>query len=210
MKLALAALVGMTLLLAGIAVAVNDNPFGGSERQRPGGPFVGSEPPARITMPTFALNDSNGRTLHSETFRGKVVVVTFLDTKCKDACPIIAGQLAHAWRLLSTAERRETRMVAISTDPRDDTPENVRIFLATHRARGVIHYLRGPLPVMRNLWRRFQILSSVASGAADIHSAPVRIYGRDGVWLTTQHAGADLTPRDLVHDVRIALRAEPR
>lgn len=61
---------------------------------------------------------------------------------------------------------------------------------------------------MRPLWRRFQILSSLESGKANIHSAPVRIYGPDLSWLATQHAGADLSPRNLAHDIRVALSAK--
>ena len=96
--------------------------------------------------------------------------------------------------------------IAISADPRDDTPANIRAFLRRHRARGTFRYLAGPIPTMKRLWHEFQILSSLESGNADTHSAPVRIYSRDGVWLATQHAGADLTPANLVHDIRMALR----
>mgnify|MGYP002336214119 CR=1 FL=1 len=63
-----------------------------------------------------------------------VLVLTFLDTKCTEACPIIAGQIADAWRLLTPSERACATAVAISTDPRDDTRANVRAFLARHRA----------------------------------------------------------------------------
>lgn len=134
-----------------------------------------------------------------------VLVLTFLDTKCTEACPIIAGQIADAWRLLTPSERACATAVAISTDPRDDTRANVRAFLARHRAGQTVRYLVGPIPVMRAVWRRFQILSSLESGEADIHSAPVRIYGPDLTWLATQHAGADLSPRNLAHDIRVAL-----
>jgi hypothetical protein len=95
--------------------------------------------------------------------------------------------------------------VAISTDPRDDTHESIRAFLQRHRALGTFRYLTAPLSEMKRLWQSFQILSSFESGNADTHSAPVRIYGRDGLWLATQHVGADLTPRNLAHDVRVAL-----
>ena len=137
--------------------------------------------------------------------RGKVVVLTFLDTKCREACPIIAGQIARTWSLLTPAERGQTVAIAVSTDPRDDTRPSIRAFLARHRAAGTIRYLTGAVPDMKRLWRRFQILSSLESGDADTHSAPVRIYGRDLTWLATQHAGADLSPRNLLHDIRVAL-----
>jgi cytochrome oxidase Cu insertion factor (SCO1/SenC/PrrC family) len=205
MKLAGVALTGLMLILVGVGLVVGTTSLTGRGQQPMEGPFAGSEPPAEIAMPAFALSDPAGRTVRSEELRGEVVVLTFLDTKCTEACPIIAGQLVHAWRLLGDQERAGTRVIAISTDPRDDTPESVRVFLDTHRASGVISYLRGTVPVMRDLWQRFQILSSLASGEADLHSAPVRIYGRDGTWLATQHAGADLSPRNLAHDVRVAL-----
>jgi hypothetical protein len=51
---------------------------------------------------------------------------------------------------------------------------------------------------------RFQILSSLESGKDILHSAPVRIYV-GGIWVATLHAGVDLTPANLAHDVRIAL-----
>jgi len=168
------------------------------------GLFRGSEPPVTIALPEFALRDQNGGLVRRDELRGKVVVLTFLDTKCSEACPIIAGQIAHAWTLLGPVERRQTVAIAISTDPRDDTPASIRAFLSRHRAAGTIRYLTGSVPDMKRLWRRLQILSSLQSGEADIHSAPVRIYGRDLTWLATQHAGADLTPANLAHDVSVA------
>lgn len=202
MKLVLAAIVAGAFAVGGLAVAL----YARSADEPSAGVFVGSKPPARFTMPAFTLRDHDGSLVRSSDLRGKVVVLTFLDTKCEEACPIIAGEVGSAWRLLSEQERREVVAVAISTDPRDDTPPSIRTFLRTHRALGTFRYLTGPLPEMKQLWQTFQILSSFESGEADTHSAPVRVYSRDGVWLATLHAGADLTPANLVYDIRVALR----
>lgn len=169
--------------------------------------FVGSRPPGLIAMPRFVLDDYDGTTVTTEDLRGEVVVLTFLDTKCTEACPIIATEVVRAWRMLSPKERRVVVVVAISTDPRDDTPASIRAFLRRHRALGTFRYLAGPIPEMKRVWSSFQILSSFESGDADTHSAPVRVYGRDGTWLATLHPGADLTPENLAHDVRVALDA---
>jgi protein SCO1/2 len=201
--LALFALAG--LLLTGLAaVVIANSSEGGSS---PAG-LAGSTPPGSIAMPSFALRDHDGTRVTSDDLRGKVVVLTFLDTKCEEACPIIAGEVAAAWRLLSPEERRGSIAVAISTDPRDDTPASIRAFLRRHRALGTFRYLTGPIPEMKRLWASFQILSSFESGDADTHSAPVRIYSRDGIWLATLHAGVDLTPANLAHDVRVALERD--
>ena len=203
MKLVLAGAGGALLLVLVAAAYVL---VAGEGESAPGsGLFRGSEPPTTIAMPDFALRDQNGRLVRTGDLRGDVVVLTFLDTACREACPIIAGQIAQAWRLLTPSERSRAVAVAISTDPRDDTRRSVRAFLERHGATGTIRYLVGSVPEMKRLWRRFQILSSFRSGEADIHSAPVRIYGRDLTWLATQHPGVDLSPASLAHDVRLAL-----
>jgi protein SCO1/2 len=191
------------LLLAVLATAfaLSERGDGGSPRRG----FRGSEPPIRITMPDFTLHDQHSRLVRTDDLRGKVVVLTFLDTKCREACPIIAGQIAQAWRKLAPGDRARSIAVAISTDPRDDTPATIRAFLARHGATGTIQYLAGDVPDMKHLWQQFQILPTFESGDASIHSAPVRVYGRDLTWLATQHVGVDLSPANLAHDVRIAL-----
>lgn len=203
MRIVRAAIAALGLvMLGGLAIALSVRSSDDSSAAR----FIGSEPPARFPMPDFALRDYDGSLVRASDLRGKVVVLTFLETKCEEACPIIAGEVASAWRGLSEEERREAVAVAISADPRDDTPASIRAFLRRHRALGTFRYLTGPIPEMKRLWQTFQILSSFESGDADTHSAPVRIYGRDGVWLATLHAGADLAPANLVHDIRLALR----
>ena len=96
--------------------------------------------------------------------------------------------------------------MAISTDPKEDTAASVRAFLRRNRALGKLHYVGGgePESKLRPIWKRFYILSSLESGEDTLHSAPVRIYA-GGVWGATLHAGVDLTPANLAHDVRVAL-----
>jgi protein SCO1/2 len=170
------------------------------------GPYRGSEPPVRIELVDFALRDYNGAVVRSLTLQGRVVVLTFLDSQCTDSCPIIASQIGRAFDLMSIDERRRVFAVAISTDPKEDTATSVRAFLRRNRALGKLHYVGGgePEPKLRAIWKRFQILSSLESGEDTLHSAPVRIYD-GGVWVATQHAGVDLTPANLVHDIRVAL-----
>jgi protein SCO1 len=170
------------------------------------GAYRGSEPPGRHVLPQFSLRNHDGRLVRSAELRGKVALVTFLDSQCDEACPIIASQVARGLGRLSARERRDSVAVAISTDPAEDTPASVRAFLERQRALGRLLYLTGSEAEMRALWKRFQILSSHESGQDTLHSAPVRVYDRDGVWVSSLHAGVDLTPANLVHDLRVARR----
>ena len=200
-------ILGAALVAGTIALALDGEP-----RTRANslgeGRYRGSEPPGRYELPGVSLRNYDGRRLNSNDLRGRVVVLTFLDSQCTETCPILASQIGQTIDGLTAAERREVVAVAISTDPREDTPASVRAFLEKQRALGKLLYLSGPAPEMRALWKRFQILSSLESGEDTLHSAPVRIYDRDGVWVATLHAGADLSEDNLLHDIRSALAAD--
>jgi protein SCO1 len=168
--------------------------------------FRGSEPPAGQILPTFELRDDQGRLVRSTELDGKALAVTFLDTECTEACPIIAAQMAQAIDALGS-DRSQVEALAITVDPPGDTPERIDGFLARYRARGTLRYLDGPVAALRPVWRGFKVASSLDSGNSNMHSAPVRVYDGRGRWRSTLHAGVDLTPASLAHDLREALRA---
>lgn len=157
-------------------------------------------------LPAFRLRSYDGRVVDASDLRGRIAIVTFLDTKCKEACPIVASVVAEAIDALTPSERRDVVAIAITSDPRVDTPAAIRAFLGRRHALGRIDYLIGPIVTLERIWRSFLVLSSFDSGDADVHSAPVRVYSRGGEWLATEHVGVDLTPANLVHDVKVAMR----
>lgn len=200
-------------LMLGLAGVVAGAMLGGGEdsgqsagSNPPSEGFRGNEPPAVLLASDFALRDAlSGALVRMSEQRGRVVVLTVLESKCATACPLIASQLAQALRRLPSEDRSKVVALAISANPRDDTRENVRAFLTRHRAAREIRYLNGPEPELRRVWKEYLVLSALESGDADTHSAPVRIYSRSGRWLATQHAGVDLSAANLVHDISLAL-----
>jgi protein SCO1/2 len=209
----LAALAVLAVASLALLVAVFRGDGGGAAparapiRMADEGPYRGSEPPVEIRLPTFALKDLSGQVIRSSDLRGKALVLTFLDSQCTESCPIIAGQVARALDLLTRTERRRVTAVAISTDPAEDTRQSVRSFLERQRALGKLHYLgaQESAAKMRALWKSFMVLSSLESGQDTLHSAPVRVYSQQGVWVSTLHAGVDLTPTNLAHDIRVVI-----
>jgi protein SCO1 len=204
------ALIGVALAVAGVLVAACG---GRSDSQRAAfgdsGQYRGSEPPGVIALEDFSLRNYDGRLVRSSDLRDRVIVLTFLDSQCTDACPVIASTVARTVDSLTPAERRMVQAVAISTDPAEDSQASVRKFLARNRALGRLLYLGGgqPEPELRRVWKGFYVLSSLESGHDTVHSAPVRIYDRRGNWAATLHAGADLTQANLAHDIRVAVSA---
>jgi protein SCO1/2 len=137
--------------------------------------------------------------------RGRVVLVTFLDTDCKTKCPIIAGQIGASIRLLARTERRQVDALAITVNPARDTPSSVLTFLRRSDALRELNFLLGSVEELRPVWKSFHVLSAAETGNADVHSADVRVFDRRGLWVSTLHAGVDLTPANLAHDIRRAL-----
>jgi protein SCO1/2 len=214
MKWLLAAGVAALFVVGALAAAFGvanrgetDVTSGSAAVEAPGdGVYRGSEPPGVNPLPAFSLRNYDGRLVRSDELEGDVVVLTFLDSQCSESCPIIASQIGQAVDRLAAGEREQVVTVAISTDPAEDTPASVRGFLRKQRALGKLLYLSGPEAEMRALWKRFNILSSEESGEDTLHSAPVRVYDRDLIWVATLHAGIDLIPENLLHDVRVALK----
>lgn len=191
--------VGLLVVLAFLYTRLGAEPAGVDQ-----GVYRGSEPPARIVMPDFALQDYDGKQVTSDSLLGGVVLLTFLDAQCKETCPVIAAQVAQTFGRMDPDLRARVTALAISTDPDEDTSEAVRSFLRRTRAEGELRYLTSPTPAIRRIWGKFQILSSLESGTDSTHSAPVRIYDPNGVWVSTLHAGVDLTDENLIHDLRVA------
>jgi protein SCO1 len=202
-RLAGAALTLVTLAALAVALAVS----------RPEQPLVltptseyrGSLPPPGLHLPGFMLHSFQGNLVTMQTLRDKVAVVTFLDTTCTDACPIIASVLGQAIAGLTPAERRHVSAIAITVDPARDTPQSVRHFLRARGALGKMDFLLGGLGQLVPVWHRFAIVSAPDSGDSNTHSADVRVYTRAGIWVSTLRPAMDLTTNNVVHDIRTAL-----
>lgn len=86
---------------------------------------VGADEPA----PAFTLTNQDGKRVALKDLRGAPVVLTFLYTTCTDVCPVLLHVLTTAERKLDGAERRAVRFVAITVDPKRDTPERLKAYL---------------------------------------------------------------------------------
>ncbi|MEA2385586.1 MAG: hypothetical protein QOH72_5557, partial [Solirubrobacteraceae bacterium] len=115
LRLRIALFVTATLaLLAALGVTLF-----GSRAGDPGGSvaFAGSLRPD-IPPQDFRLRDQDGRTVSLRQFRGRVVVLTFMYTTCRDTCPLTATQIRGALDDLG----RDVPALAVSVDPVNDTP----------------------------------------------------------------------------------------
>ncbi len=83
-------------------------------------------------VPDFKLLNQNGRTIHLDQFKGKVVLMTFIYTRCQlaDFCPRMSHNFADVDKALAAAPAlyKETHLLSISFDPTYDTPKVLRSY----------------------------------------------------------------------------------
>lgn len=79
------------------------------------------------TVPDFSVTTQDGKPLRLSELRGKVVVLTFIYTRCPlpEFCPLIDRKFAQLASKLSTVRSwsKDVRLLSVSFDPEHDTPE---------------------------------------------------------------------------------------
>ncbi len=94
------------------------------------------------------------------------MLLTFLYTHCPDVCPLTATNLNTALAQLGRA-RKDVRVLAVSVDPKGDTPASVDAFIRSHRLRPEFHYLTGAAKTLRAIWRVYRV-QAVRQGEAGV------------------------------------------
>lgn len=149
--------------------------------------------------PDFRLRDQTGRVVSLAAERGRVVVLTFLDSRCRQECPIVGRLLAQTQRALGGATRSE--LVVVSVDPWADTARSARAFAAKS---GWTHWrwLLGTEAQLRPVWKRYGV--GVLRTPRDITHTAV-LYVIDGSGYERAAYLVPFSPRDLAADVRSLL-----
>jgi protein SCO1/2 len=127
-----------------------------------GGAMLTSTPLA----PPISLHDDQGHVVHLSDFRGKWVAVAFLYTHCPDVCPLIAQNLNAA-----LTKAPDLRVVAVSVDPKGDTPAAVRAFSRSHELVERFHYLIGTRSQLQPVWHAYHVAAAPGPAKTVEHSA---------------------------------------
>ena len=96
-------------------------------------------------FPNVHLVTQDGKTVHfySDLLKGKMVVINFIYTKCRDSCPMETAKLAQVQRLLGDRVGRDVFFYSISIDPERDTPAELREYADKFHAKPGWLFLTG-------------------------------------------------------------------
>ncbi len=101
--------------------------------------LAGCEPvqsvPVWTTLPEFVLIDQDSQPYGSEQLRGRPWIADFVFTQCPGRCPMLTREMARIQNELHGKGWNDVRLVSISVDPENDTPETLAAYAAKHGAR---------------------------------------------------------------------------
>lgn len=156
--------------------------------------------PIKPAPPLATLRNYQGQRVNLASYRGKVVFVTFLYTHCPDACPLIAASLHTALAELGARARR-VQLIAVSVDPRGDTPQSVAAFLKEHGLTGQMQYLTGSGKELAPVWSEWHVGSSQDVTNPELVNHTALVYGVSATGKLTTIYPAGFSAHQIVHDV---------
>jgi protein SCO1/2 len=149
-------------------------------------------------MTDFSLIDQRGEPVTLRALRGRVVVVTFIYSRCPlpDYCPRVVANLGRVRDRFRERLGHDLALLTVSFDPRYDTPEVLRAYAARYDADVPgWHFLTGAPDAIRQVCAAFGIEYWPDQGLIT-HSLQTVVLDREGR-LAAAVEGKDFTAAQL-------------
>jgi protein SCO1/2 len=167
-------------------------------------------------VPDFTLLNQDGRKIHLSQFKGKVIVATFIYTRCPlaDYCPKMSRNFAEIDHALAADPSLyiKTHLLSISFDPAYDTPPVLRSYGGANTGRytkETFHHWDFAAPSEKDLpavTQFFDVGVTPGENKTLTHSLSTVVIGKDGkiaAWYPTN----DWKPEEIVAAVKSAANA---
>ncbi len=169
------------------------------------------EPKPGENVPDFYVIDQDGQQVHLHTFRGNVVLVTFIYTRCPfpDFCPLVSRNFARIYAQLRERTPRRIRLLTLSFDSQNDTPAVLKKYAHTFDPITGGHPFdrwnfatvpASELPAVANFFGLYYSFS----GDQITHSLSTTVINPDGT-VYKWYEGNDWKPADLITDAEQSL-----
>ncbi|MGH9617865.1 MAG: SCO family protein, partial [Acidobacteriaceae bacterium] len=146
--------------------------------------------------PNFQLRDQLGRETSLQQFRGKVVLMAFVDSQCTTICPLTTESMLEALRFLGPAAA-DVQLLGINANPLALKVTDVAAYTHAHEMQGRWRFLTGSLPQLKKVWRDYHVYVSAINNDIDHQPAMVLIdpAGREHKVYMTQMSYEGVAPQ---------------
>ncbi|MDA8392494.1 MAG: SCO family protein [Actinomycetota bacterium] len=132
--------------------------------------------------PGFTLTDQHGRPVSLSSFRGKAVLVAFMDSRCTQVCPVLAQEFLLAQHDLGRAAPH-VAFVGVNVDPMGESVAAVEHFTQLHGLSRLPnwYFLTGPTAALKAVWSAYGIQVFLPKGATQtVHADYLYFLGPHG------------------------------
>lgn len=162
------------------------------------------EPQTGGEVPDFKLLDQNGKRFSFHQYRGQVVVLTFIYTRCPlpDYCPLMTGNFAEIEKAIKSepGPYSKTRLLSITLDPEYDSPAVMREYAARHSAGSAQwDFATGTKDEVKQIATYFG-MQYWRDGDQVVHSLRTAIVGADGK-LVQLYRGNEWKPDEILSEL---------
>lgn len=158
-------------------------------------------------VPEFSFVNQDGKKVSFSHYRGQVLVVTFIYTRCPfaDFCPRMSANFHEIYKQLGTNQAlAKTHLLSISFDPEHDTPKVLRDYgFSVAHTQDAALFKRWEFAAPRTdempKIERFFALTVTPQGGLLTHNLSTTVIGPDGKIADWYH-GNDWQVSDLIKD----------
>jgi protein SCO1/2 len=164
-------------------------------------------------VPDFKLLNQSGETIELKQFRGKVVALTFVYTRCpvEDFCPRMSRNFAEIDKALAAdpALYAKTHLLSISFDPSYDTPKVLRSYGGAYTGKYTqetfAHWdFAAPAEAdLQKIEEWFDLGVTPGDGSTLQHSLATVVVGKDGK-VVAYYPTNEWTPAEVLAKMRAA------
>lgn len=131
--------------------------------------LMGLSPVPPRAAPGFTLTDQNAHTLSFSSFRGRVVVLEFMDPHCVDICPLVSREFVDAYHDLGKSADKVIFM-AVNVNRYFAGVASMATFSREHQLSTIPswHFFTGPLAALSAVWRDYGITVEAPHPNGDI------------------------------------------
>jgi protein SCO1 len=168
-------------------------------------------PTAGEEVPDFSFTNQAGKHISISQYRGKVLLVTFIYTRCPfpDFCPRMSSNFAEIYKQMATnPSLKNAHLLSISFDPEHDTPKVLRDYafsVAHSQDASLFKSWEFAVPRPEDLPKiaQFFALTLKTENGQITHSLSTAVIGPDGKIVAWYHGG-DWQISDLIKDAATA------
>ncbi len=125
------------------------------------GSSLGGQP-----APDIALRNQFGQLMSLHQFRGKVVILAFVDSECTTICPLTTVSMVQARQMLGAAGSK-VQLLGVDANPDATSVADVMAYSRAHAMVNQWDFLTGTPAQLKTVWQAYHIAVQIEAGQID-------------------------------------------